>query len=330
MKLSLGTALLIAVALAVSACAGTAVNHGPPVALPSAGTSSRLILDGAVRCTATVTTPVQVGQALGVSITFENVSKHTVNVEPPYGGVWAVVKSPDGTTYDTRMPWENTSIPPPRSIPLQPGGTATRRLSELRVRWRGPLRVTPGCDVSAAPPTRVVVTSPGLPASTTAAMNDVVAATGHLLDHCRPRESGVPVVGRIDAPSGHTPPLQARCSITLHRNGDFYAAQLFIVTPPNLPAAHVQDPYEGLAGPYLRNHNTQELGWQFVVTGQGATSVYSAERDTMRSGGRRRAPDWAWDGSTWKPAGDSLCGGDGGGFGALNGPIVEFVSACRS
>ena len=69
----------------------------------------------------------------------------------------------------------------------------------------------------------------------------------------------------------------------------------FIVTPPTLPGAHVQAPYENLAGPYLPNHNTQELAWQFVVTRRGATSVYSAERDTMRSGAARHGAGLAVD-----------------------------------
>jgi hypothetical protein len=325
MRLSLG-AILLAVALAASACgSGNATSSGTV-------SSSRLILGGAVRCTATVTTPVEVGNELGVSVSLHNISKHTVNVAPGYAGVWVVVKSPDGTTYDTRVPWENVSTPGQVPTPVRPGATVSRRLVPgLRVRWPGPLRISPGCDGStAAPAVRVSLTSPGLPASRAAAMSAVVAATGHLLDHCRPRTSGVSVVGRIDPPSGNAPPLQARCSVTLHRSGNFYAAQLFIVTPPTLPGAHVQAPYENLAGPYLPNHNTQELGWQFVVTRRGATSVYSAERDTMRSGGSGLVPDWQWTGSKWVPGDGVRCGGSDGGFGGVNGPDVRFVSFCGS
>src|SRR6476619_3215525 len=112
MRLSLGTILLISVAIAVSAC-GSSDRTGSPQASRSTVSSSRFILGGAVRCTATLTSPVEVGHELEVSISFHNVSDHLVNVQPAYGGMWVVVKSPDGTTYDTKIPWEGSAGPPP-------------------------------------------------------------------------------------------------------------------------------------------------------------------------------------------------------------------------
>jgi len=320
MKISLAGVLLAAIALAASACGS---SHGASRGIVS---SSRLILGGAVRCTATVKTPVQIGHELGVSIRFENVSKHAVSVSPGYRGVWVVLRSPDGTTYDTRVPWENTSGLPLRPIALDPGATKTVPLRGLRVRWEGRLRITPGCGQSASGPIQADVTSPGLPASTTAAMNDVVAATGHLLDHCRPRTSGVSVVGRIDPPSGDMPPLQARCSVDLRRRHGFYLAQVLVVTPPNLAGVRVQPPYEALTAPYRRNSNQQVLAWEFVVTRRGATSIASAEQETTRVGGGM-ARDWVWTSSGPKPGGAGQCGGSGGGFGP-DGPLVTFISVC--
>jgi hypothetical protein len=46
-------------------------------------------------------------------------------------------------------------------------------------------------------------------------VSDVVAATGHLLDRCRPQTAGVSVVGRIDPPSGH--------------GGGFFVAQVLVL-----------------------------------------------------------------------------------------------------
>ena len=320
--------MLAAVALAASACGS---SH-PKVSPPPSGTvsSSRLILGGAVRCTATLTTPVQVGQELGVSVKFENISDHTVSIQPAYGGIWVLVRSADGTTYDTRVPLENSLGTPPGPIPLEPEATATRHLlQDLRVRWGGPLSVTPGCNVSAAPTVRVDVTSPGLPASETEAVNDVVAATGHLLDDCRPSTPGAPVVGRIDPPSGNWPPLQARCSISLRREPGFYDAHVLILTPPDLQGVHVEQPYETLSGTDVRNANTQALAWEFVVTQDGATSVSSADYVTSRPGGRR-VPNWYWFSSGPKKSGDFQCGLSGGGSGNANGPWVSFMSACGS
>ncbi|MDX6480765.1 MAG: hypothetical protein QOG85_1275 [Gaiellaceae bacterium] len=323
MKLVLGVAVLTAVALAASACGSN--SHRTSV---QSGTSSQLILGGTVRCTATMTTPVEVGHELGVIVRLHNVSQHTVNVLPAYGGVWVVVRSADGTTYDTRIPLENSNGPPPAPIPLRPGATVTRRLlPDLRVRWAGPLRVTPGCDVTAAPTIRVTVTSPGLPSSESAAVDDVVTATGHLLDHCRPTAAGVSVVGRIDPPSHGFPPLDARCSITLERKEGFYRAQVLVLTPPNLRGAHVDPTYEAISGAYAPNRNRQVIAWEFVVTKDGATSVAAASSQTGRSGGGR-APDWRWSSSGPVRSGDSQCGFSGGSFGSGDGPDVYFLSGC--
>jgi hypothetical protein len=326
MKLSLGAALLAAVALAASACGSS--HHpasNPPAATGPTVSSSRLILDGAVRCTATLKTPVQAGHDLDVSVGFHNISEHPVNVQPAYGGQWVLVRSADGTTYDTRIPLENEDFLPGASIRIQPGATATRHLQNLRVRWEGPLRVTPGCDVSAAPPVRVAVSSPGLPTSETAAVNEVVAATGHLLDRCRPRASGVSVVGRIDPPSGNAPPLQARCSISLDRKPGFYVAHVLVLTPPDLRGVHIERPYETLSGSNAQNVNTQALAWEFVVTRDGATSVSSADQETSRAGGGM-APNWIWSSGT-KRGGLIRCGSSGGGRG-IDGPDVTFISTC--
>jgi hypothetical protein len=330
-----GSAVIVPTAFALAACAsGHRIDTPPPATTPRAqqtaathASSSRLILHRQIRCTATVTTPAQAGRALDVSFAFHNLSRRTVNVALGYGGYWLIVKSSDGTTYDTRVPLEHEFGPFIAPTPIKPGETETRTLSYLRVRWSGPLRITPGCGTSELPALRVAVTSPGLPASDRAAVAEVVAATGHLLDRCRPQRAGVPVVGRIDPPSGDAPPMRARCSIGLRRERGFLVAQVLIVTPPGLRGVHVREPYEGLVGPHTRSRNTEAIAWQFVVTRNGASSVYSAEIDTTRSG-TRMAPDWTWTGSKWQGPGGSRCGGSGEGFGGIDGPDIEFVSVC--
>jgi hypothetical protein len=285
------------------------------------------MLDGTVRCTATVKTPVEAGHALDISFHFHNVSSRTAKVQLGYGGMWVVVRSPDGTTYDTRIPLEDELGPYIPATAIAPGATKTEPMRYLHVRWEGPLRITPGCGLSTLRTVRVPVTSPGLPVSAQVAVNNVVAATGNLLDHCRPTTSGASVVGRIEPPSGNSPPLRARCSISLRRERGFYVAQVLIVTPPELRGVHIEPPYENLSATNARNRNTEAIAWEFVVTRHGATSVYSAENDTSRSGGGM-APDWTWTGSKWQGPGGSRCGGSGGGFGGVNGPDISFVSVC--
>jgi hypothetical protein len=154
--------VLVVAALAESACGGghpatsTGVTSSTtPVgkslqATVSAKTvsSSRLILGGRVRCTAVVTTPVQVGHVLDVIFRIRNVSQHPAKVQLAHDNLWVVVRRADGTTYDTRLAARATgSLGGPCIQPttIRPGGTETRHYSYLRVRWSGPLQVTPGC-----------------------------------------------------------------------------------------------------------------------------------------------------------------------------------------
>ena len=315
MKLSLGAALLAAIALAASAC-GTSHPITPPRTVHSSG----FMLDGAVRCTATITTPAEAGRGLDVVFRFHNVSKRTVKVDLVYGGMWILVKSPDGTRYDSRVPFEALSGPD-IPIPIAPGETKTEPLGYLAVHWEGPLRITPGCGLTTLRPVRVVVTSPGVPVSDSAAVRDIVAASGHLLDHCRPRTPGVSVVGQIYPPSGNAPPMDARCSVSLRREQGFDVAQVLILTPPNLQGVHVDRTYEALTGINRRNSNTEAIGWRFVVTRNGATPVDSVEADTSRSG-PGMAPHWNWTGSKWEGPGGSHCGDVESGTG------ITFISVC--
>lgn len=320
MKVAIGCAVLVAVALAASAC-----GSSKPATAP-AGSSTRLILGGAVRCTATVASPVQAGQALKVSLRYDNLTDRRVTVDPAYGGTWVVVKSADGTTYDTRIPLENSTIPPRgREVALAPKASATSHLlQDLRVRWEEPLRVTAGCGTFSAPPIRVAVSSPGAPASPKDAVAAVVSATGHLLDHCRPSSPGVAVPGRIDAPDHRVPPLAVHCSVSLQTKKGFDLAQVLVAS--SLRPVPVDPLYEQITGP-PSGPNQIAVAWQFVVTKNGATPVAAAHFE--RSTGRGHAPDWTWSpsGPGTHSSGDNICGSAGGGGGLS--PIVEFVSACR-
>lgn len=309
----------------------TSSTGGSPGARVSARTtsSSRLILGGRVRCTATVSRSVSAGSPLGLTFVLRNLSRRTVKVPLSNGGLWLVVRAPDGTTYDTRVPLRNEIGPISVPTPIPPGTTKTVPWigKYLRVRWRGPLRVTPGCGTTALPPLTVAVKAQGPPPDEDTAVADVVAASGHLLDHCRPQRAGVAVQGRIYPPNGSPPPMLATCSVSLRREGQFLVAQALIASPPGLGYARVSQPYEDLsihhASPY------EAVAWQFVVTKNGATPVAAAEADATKPA-NRMAPMWSWtrSGAQSHP-GSSRCGGSGGSWGGAS-PNVEFISVCPS
>ena len=333
-----GVALLVVIALATAACGGshrttTGTSHessqsrGSVVSATTAS-SSALILDGRVRCTATVSRSVEAGSPLGLTFAVRNISRHPVKVVLWRSGLWLVVKAADGTTYDTRVPLRDAEGPMPIPTAIPPGTTKTvRELGKyLPVRWRGPLRITPGCETTALPALRVNVKSPGRPADEHSAVADVVAASGHLLDRCRPERAGVAVQGQIYPPSGKTPPMPATCSVSIQRDGQFLVAQALVVSPRGLVHVHVQTPYEQLSphpgAPF------EAIAWEFVVTKRGATPVAAAEEDATKPA-NRMAPDWSWTSSGVQKlgSGSSRCGGSGVSWGG-SGPTVEFISVC--
>lgn len=327
--------VLMTIPVAGSACASshrrsnpTSHPQGSAVAAKTTS-SSRLISGGRVRCTATVTTPVQAGDVLRVMFSVENVSQQPVKVQLGYDNLWFVVKGADGTTYDTRQ--RNAgSVGGPFISPttIRAGGTETRPLSYIRVSWSGPLRITPGCEQTLLPPLRVGVTAAGRPVSPGIAVAEVVAASGHLLDNCRPQAAGVPVTGRIDPPSGDAPPIRARCSIALEPRRGFSIAQVLVVTPPNLRGVRIKEPYERLAW-LKQGQDAEAIAWEFVVTRDGPISVDSFNVDATKPA-NPMAPDWNWTGSERQGPGGSRCGSWGGGGGGSAGPMVEFISICSS
>src|SRR5436309_1357616 len=117
MKRLLAAAAVLTLGLAGAASGGHA---------RAAGTvrSSRLVGGGHFRITATFGTPARVGNALRVSFSVRNVSKVTRKIQLAYPAFWVVIRSPDGTTYDTREAYLSSgSLGGPVVLPtkLKPG-----------------------------------------------------------------------------------------------------------------------------------------------------------------------------------------------------------------
>ena len=318
MKRLLAVAALLTLALAGAASESHARAAGTV-------SSSRLVKGGAIRITATIGTPVQVGHPLRVTYRVTNVSKVTRQIRLAFG-LWYVVRAPEGSTFDTRVAFRTLSVPYVPPTKLHPGQTVMRSGVAVRVRWAGPLRVTPGWASEALPPVSVGVEASGTP-TRQAAVTKVVAATGHLLAGCTPTKPGVAVIGVVVAPKHSAPPLHVRCSISLHREPGFFRAQVLVVSPSRL-RVHLQHPYEQLGWDIKSGQNATAVAWLFVVTRRGAISVDSTSVASSKSA-RGGAPGWQWTTSGFQPQrGGSKCGGTGGGGGGPVGPYIEFVSAC--
>jgi hypothetical protein len=326
-KVFTGACLLVAITAASTACAGShRVADGTQIPAKTI-TSSRLILGGRVRCTATASTPVEAGQPLGVTFAFHNVSNRAVKVSLAPWGVRLVFTAGDGTRFDTQSLVSPTI---PYIPPTKLGAGVTRTVagigSLLRVRWRGPLRITPACGQTRLPVLRLGVIAAGPPLSKREAIADVVGAAGHLFDHCQPQAAGVAVLGQIDAPDGNAPPLNAACSVHFREEGSFWRAQALVLSPPGIRYVSARQRFAELS--HEQGRNAEEIVWEFVVTRNGAVSVDASELDASKPADRM-ADFWQWNGSRWERAGDGRCGGFGTNGGAAAGPTVDFITVCR-
>ena len=272
-----------------------------------------------------------------VKFALRNVSKRPIKVFIDRGATWLVVRAADNTTYDTRLPNRDLPLPRPISVNLRPGATKIAGRVGVAVRWKGPLRITPGCEQKSMHILRVAVSSPGPHPDGNAAVSEVVTASGHLLDACRPQTSGVPVSGQIDPPtSGAAPPMAAQCSVSLDSEGSFWTAQVLVLIPAGLQGVTVQQPYEVFGPPYgfgwpapLPSPPYEAIAWEDVVTRDGAVTVAAAMADaTNDSPFGQMAPSWSWNGTTWVATGTASCGFHGWQWGTH--PTIEFISACPS
>lgn len=337
MKALAAASVLVALTLGLSAWvgsdrAGVARAAGLPL-WPPTEQSSRLLLGGRVRCSVTVQPQVKVGHAVRVAFTLRNVSKHSVTVHLWVFSSTFTLNAADGTTYDATAPYRAfPGIPPPRPRKLRRGATLHLASQPVKVRWTGPLRIAPRCLGRPLPALHVRVVAPWPRPAESAAVGEVVAAAGHLLDNCLPQTPGVPVDGQIYPPSGSAPPMDAQCSVSLTWDGDFLQAQALVLVPPDLAGVQVFQPYETLWPideflPLAASPPYEAVAWEFVVTRYRAIPVAASTlAATSQSSGT--VPGWAWNGAGFASAGGFTCGGTtfaGGG----TGPALDFVTACQ-
>ena len=294
--------------------------------------SSRLLAGGQLRCTASVSAPLEAAQEMNVTFVLRNVSRHRVKgvrFDRFAGSPSLVLNAPDGTTYNAPVFFGDVRF---RARPrtLRRRATLTATVSVV-VRWGGPLRVVPECEGKPLPALLVPVLAPGPPSDASSAIAEVVAAAGHLLDQCRPQTPGVPVEGQIDPPSGNAPPMSAQCSVSLSSEGSFWVAQVLVLTPPSLSGMSIGTTYETLPDlpPVSTAPPWEAIAWEFVVTQDVATPVIGASEQAFTAS--TWSVEWGWTPTGWQSAGPGGCEGypgGGYGFGLTPGPFIQFFQTC--
>ena len=330
MKRVATVSVLVALAIGLSAWAGSQrANAG---LLPRTLTSSRLVLGGRARCTATLKSEVQAGRPLSVKLVLHNNSKRAVKYSSGIFAAGVTLKAADGTTYASDGDLVGVPVPPPVPAAIRRGATVTLRRIAIPVRWGGPLQITPNCLGKALPVLHVHVNAPWPRPDQSAAVDEVVAASRHLLDHCRPQTPGFPVSGQIEPPSGDAPPLSAQCSVSISREGTFLVAQVLVLSPPGLAGVQIFQPYETLWSQFPLGLTSsppyEAIAWEFVVTKDKAIPVAAATLAATNSSSQL-VPYFTWNGSGWRADGTAPCGGTGFAWGGT-GPDLDFISACSA
>lgn len=298
-----GVGALVAFAIGLAASVGgpgaNAARTSGASAWPPTERSSRFVAHGRVSCIASVKAQVQVGHDLTVRFTLHNRSKHPATVSFWVFSAGFVLKSPDGTSYDTDAPYESfPGIPPPTPRKIPAGATWHFRAISVPVRWRGPLIITPGCLGAKLHPLRVQVGGPWPSPRPSSAIGEVVAAAGHFFDHCLPQTPGVPVDGQITAPGHADAPMDARCSISISSEGTFLVAQALVLIPHGLSGVQIYQPYETLwpiDNPFQGTPSpppSEAIAWEFVVTRDRAIPVAASSTTATCGGGG----SFAWGG----------------------------------
>jgi hypothetical protein len=338
MKALAGVSVLVAIVLGLPGWAGgkqaRAARPLDPVISTLTASSSRLLVHGRVRCTATVKSEVKVGQSVSVTFILRNISGSPATIRLWVFSTGLVLHAADGTTYDSGALLANfPGIPPPFPRKLRPGATWYLGPEDVSVRWSGPLRITPECLGRTLPALPVNVSASEPPTNGNTAIADVVTASGHLLDHCRPQTPGVAVYGQIEPPAGDAPPMNAQCSISITSQGSFSVAQVLVVTPPGPSGVQIYQPYEtlwpnGRTLPIASNPPYEAIAWEFVVTEDGATPV-AASTQAASKDSTQMASFWGWNGTGFEQDATGTCGGTAYARGGT-GPDIEFISACPS
>ena len=334
----------VAFAIAAAGIGFVVTEFRGGVTTPAGGgtiSSSALVQGGTLRCTATLSATLVAGHDTGMRFRLTNVTDQPVKASFGDGTLGFVVNAADGTEYDSRY-FAQHAISTPFVLPtrIAPHASVSRGGDDVRIRWGGPLAVTPQCLGTALPALHAAVRAEGLAPTETNAIDLVLAATHGLLDSCRPQQNGVPVQGQIDPPIGSSPSMQATCSITITPQGGFSSARVLIVSPPGLSGIHVT-PY-GIAVGIGRHQTAEVIPWDFVVTNKGAIPVSSylnASWPSGRSGiGNGLGElEFTWTGSKWiqDDTGGTPCGSDPrfppqGSHGGGSGPevVVPITWSC--
>ncbi len=247
----------------------------------SSVSTSAMLPNSTVRCTATVPALLQPGEPTGLIFTFENTGSEPAKVTlQEEGNADIRITAADGSVYDTGHErglyaggiW---------FVTLAPGATETTGVTmDVAVRWDGPLTIVPTCQKTALEPLQVGVADPGPTPSPADALAAALADTRDMFASCEPTLDPAGVVGEIRRPGAETPAspsptgqsVAALCWATIRSQQGFDVVTLSYQSPPSAPSFTPGTYFLEDALP--PGGGFSQVGrWTFVVTAAAATSV---------------------------------------------------------
>jgi hypothetical protein len=287
--------------------------------------------DGRLRCSASFPSrSIKVGSLIGATVELRNISHHAVRTEA--GSAYLVIRSSDG-----RFLWNTGSIglfsqPPPIQRTLAPGRSVRLYVWDAKVRWPGPVQVRVICGGLEVhmPTVSLEVTSPGPPASVTAAIDAAVGVPGSPFQQCHPGPNGEPALGTVATPDGRdVPPLTVRCWASVKAETDFDVVRLHIVSPDDAPSYVLNDRFRIRPQPVRDAPNFLAASWDFVVTSDYVRSYLTLEESKAYGTGPGVYGYFLrhgrWSSSDW-----STCGSEGFVIAFLGTAFpLEFITGCQ-
>jgi len=207
-----------------------------PASPTSTLTSSAVLADGTIRCTAVFDTgTVDPGSQVGVTFHETNISGAPVDVAIGENGAagWLLISSGGQQVSDTSLAHSGVGGPPPTQKSLAAGDSVSIEARDTPILWPGPLEVTPVCEGQTMPPVTLDTATTQAPGSPAEAVDMAVADTGGFFTNCPPKADGSWSQGSVPVGGGST--LDTRCGAWVQENPVFDLVVLAAVAPSNAP-----------------------------------------------------------------------------------------------
>jgi hypothetical protein len=293
-------ALVVAIFIAMPAAGASRSDKSDPVRVWAVN------YKGTLRCTATFPHgTLKPGHKTHVSITVTNLTDHRKNT---YGFGYLEFRDQERNLLWDSSPRTEGPVPG-----LEVGPHQTKRMisEDARVRWSGPLFLTPVCGGLKVnmPEASFDVAQPGAPDNDSDAIDAAVSVTGSPFQACHPGSNGEARTGSMAPPTGRDEPdMTFRCWAEVRHEQGFDVVALNMVSPEDAPDYTIDESQSGFfpSGNLPGNSNMLAGRWGFVVTSSDARG-YISLTDARATNGEGKIYSYNLRDGEWTIGGGGTC-----------------------